>query len=174
MLLELLDPAVGRASPARAFERERLGDDSDGENSPVASGLGDDRSGAGAGASAHPGGEEAHVCAFERFFDVLERFLGRGAPDFGARSGAETLGDLEPELDSAVCRRGVERLSVGVGDDEVDPLDVGPDHVGNGIAARATHSDDADPRPKFVDFRPDEIDAHWTHPQISQRFEPTM
>ena len=33
-------------------------------------------------------------------------------------------------------------------------------HVGDGVAAGAADSDDADPRAKLVDFRPDEIDAH--------------
>ena len=54
----------------------------------------------------------------------------------------------------------VERLGIGVGDDEIDALDVGVHHVGDGVAAGAADADHADPRAKFVDFRPDEIDAH--------------
>ena len=38
------------------------------------------------------------------------------------------------------------------------------DHVGDGVAAGAADADDADPRAKFVDFRPDEIDAHGQTP----------
>ena len=102
------------------------------------------------------------------------RFFGGGAADLGPRTGAEALGDLEAELDAAVGGRGVERLRVGVGDDEIDALHVGADHVGDGVAARAADADDADPRAKFVDLGPDEIDAHVPKPpQAAQRVEPS-
>ena len=100
MLLQLLDARVGRAAAARAFERERLGHHADGQDAAVARRLGDDRRGAGAGAAAHAGGDEAHVRAFERFLDFLERLFGGGAADLGPRSGAEALRDLEAELDA--------------------------------------------------------------------------
>ena len=154
------DAGVGGAAAARAFERERLGDHADGQDALVAGGLGDDRRGAGAGAAAHAGGDEAHVRAFQRALDLFERLFGGGAADLGPRAGAEPLRDLEAELDAAVGGRGIERLRVGVGDDEVDALDVGPHHVGDRVAAGAADADDADPRAKLVDFRPDEIDAH--------------
>ena len=153
-------PASAERRAARAFERERLGDHADGQDALVARGLGDDRRGAGAGAAAHAGGDEAHVRAFERCDDLVERLFGGGAADLRPRAGAEALRDLEAELDPAVGGRSVERLRVGVGDDEVDALDVGAHHVGDGVAAGAADADHADPRAKLVDFRPDEIDAH--------------
>ena len=160
-------PAFSRAPAARAFEGERLGDDADGQDALVAGGLGDDRRGAGAGAAAHAGGDEAHVRALERLDDLVERLFGRGAADLGPRAGAEALGDLEAELDAAVGIGIVERLSIGVGDHEIDALDVGAHHVGDGVAARAADADHADPRAKFVDLRPDEIDAHSKPPPIA-------
>ena len=54
----------------------------------------------------------------------------------------------------------VERLGIGIGDNEVDPLHVRSHHVGDGVAACTADADHADPRAKFVDLRPDEIDAH--------------
>jgi hypothetical protein len=45
---------------------------------------------------------------------------------------------------------GVQRLSIGVGDDEVDALNIALDHVGDGVAARTADADHADPGPKFV------------------------
>ena len=132
----------------------------DGEDALVARGLGDDRRSAGAGAAAHAGGDEAHVRAFERRLDFVERLLRGGAPDLGPRAGAEPLGDAQAELDAAVGGGRVQRLGVGIGDDEIDALDVGAHHVGDGVAARSADADDADPGSKFVDFRPDEIDAH--------------
>jgi hypothetical protein len=77
---------------------------------------------------------------------------------------AEPLGDLEAELDTPVSERGVERLGIGVGDDEVDALNVGTHHVGDRIAARSADADDADPRAKLVDLGPHEIDAHGLYP----------
>jgi hypothetical protein len=56
--------------------------------------------------------------------------------------------------------RGVERLGIGVRNDKVDALDVRLHHVGDGVAAGSADADDADPRAEFVDFRPDEINAH--------------
>ena len=67
-----------------------------------------------------------------------------------------------------IGRRGVERLRVGVRDDEVDALDVRADHVGDGVAASAADADDGDPRPKLINFRPDKIDAHGPNPLQAQ------
>ena len=164
VLLKLGDAGIGRAAAARAFEGERLGDHADGQDALVARSLGDDRRSAGAGAAAHAGGDEAHVRAFERLHDLVDRLFGGGAADLRPRAGAEALGDLEAELDPAVGGRIVERLGVGVGDDEIDALDVGAHHVGDGVAARAADADHADPRAKLVDLRPDEIDAHVPKP----------
>ena len=61
----------------------------------------------------------------------------------------------------------VERLSIGVGDHEIDALDVGAHHVGDGVAAGAADADHADPRAKLVDLGPDEIDAHVPKPPPS-------
>ena len=160
MLLQLVDAGVGRAAAARAFEAERLGDHADGEDAAVARRLGDDRRRAGAGAAAHAGGDEAHMGAFERRLDLGQRLFGGRLADLRPRAGAEALGDPEAELDLAVGEAVVERLRVGVGDDEIDALDVGVDHVGDRVAAGAADADHADPGPKLLHFRPDEIDAH--------------
>ena len=120
VLLQLLDARIGRAAAASAFERERLGDDADRQNALVAGSLGDDWSSAGAGAAAHAGRDEAHVRTFESALDLVDRFFGGGAPDLGPRACAEALRDLQAELDPPVGHRGIERLRVRIGDDEVD------------------------------------------------------
>jgi hypothetical protein len=51
-------------------------------------------------------------------------------------------------------------LRVGIGDNEVDALHVGPHHVRNGVAAGTADANHADPRAKLVNLRPHEIDAH--------------
>ena len=74
--------------------------------------------------------------------------------------GNIALGDAKAKLDPPVGGGGVQGLGIGVGDDEIHALDVGAHHVGDGVSARSADADDADPGSKFVDFRPDEIDAH--------------
>jgi hypothetical protein len=59
-------------------------------------------------------------------------FGGRAA-HFGPRAGAEAAGDVGPELDAMLGDRVVQRLRVGVGDDEIDALDLGLDHVGDAL-----------------------------------------
>ena len=78
--------------------------------------------------------------------DLLQRLFGGGAADLGPRAGAEALGDGDAELDAAVGERLRQRLRVGVGDDELDALQVGADHVVDGVAAGAADADDGDPR----------------------------
>ena len=52
----------------------------------------------------------------------------------------------------------LERLRVGVGDQEVDPLDVVLHHVRDRVAARATHADHRDARGQLVHFRRKKFD----------------
>src|SRR6185369_7769669 len=122
----------------------------------------------------HAGGDEAHVRSLERLDDLVECLFGGGAPDLRPRTGAKPLRNLEAELDPAVGGRVVERLRVGVGDDEIDALDIGAHHVGDGVAARPADADHADPRAKLVNLGPDEIDAHGPKPSPKrQRVEPS-
>ena len=123
-------------------------------------GLRDDRSGAGAGAAAHAGGDEHHVRAGEMIADLVDHLLGRGAPDVGLRAGAETFGDLDAHLDDALGLRHGERLRVGVGDDEVAAQQAGRDHVVDGVAAGAADAEHGDPRLELPDVGHFEIDGH--------------
>ena len=52
--------------------------------------------------------------------DILDGLLGRGLADLGLRSGAETFGQLDAELEAMSGARDGKRLRIGVGDDEVD------------------------------------------------------
>ena len=53
-----------------------------------------------------------------------------------------------------------QRLRVGVGDDEVDALQPGRDHVVDGVAAGAADTEHGDPRLQLADVRSFEIDCH--------------
>ena len=120
----------------------------------------DDRRSAGAGAAAHAGGDEHHVRAGEMIADLVDHFLGRGAADIGLRAGAEPFGHLHAHLDDALGLRQGERLRVGVGDDEIDTLQAGRDHVVDGIAAGAADAEHGDARLQLTDVGHFEIDRH--------------
>ncbi len=159
-LLQLGDAGFRAAHPALAFEVERLGHHPDGENPELARHPRDDRRRAGAGAAAHAGGDEHHVGAAEMIADLIDHFLGRRAADIRLRAGAETLGDLNPHLDDALGLGQRERLGVGVGDDEIDALQPGGDHVVDGVAAGATDTEHCDARLEFTDVGDLQVDAH--------------
>jgi hypothetical protein len=54
----------------------------------------------------------------------------------------------------------VERLRVGVGDDEVDTFDLGLDHVRDRVAAGAADTDDRYPGAEFLDRGRSDVNAH--------------
>src|SRR5207244_2540235 len=66
--------------------------------------------------------------------------------DLGPRTGAQTLGDGDAELDPAVGERLAERLGVGIGNDEFHAFQRGTDHVVYGVSARTTDTNDGDTR----------------------------
>ncbi len=98
--------------------------------------------------------------AGEMIADFLDRFLGGCAADFGMRTGAETFGYLQAHLDDALGARGRKRLRIRIGDDEVDALQSGVDHVVDGIAASAANAAHHDPGLKFPEFGRSEIHTH--------------
>ena len=153
-------PWLGDAHAALALEVERLGDDADGQDAELLGALRDHRSGAGAGAAAHAGGDEHHVRAGEMIADLVDHLLGRGAADVRLRAGAEALGDLNAHLDDALGLRQGERLRVGVGDDEIAAEQAGRDHVVDGVAAGAADTEYGDPRLELPDIGHLEIDGH--------------
>ena len=153
-------PDFGRAHAAPAFEVERLCHHADGEDAHLARGLGDDGCSPGAGAAAHAGGDEHHVGAREMVAKFVDDFLCGGRADVGLGAGAETLGDLGAHLHDALGFRHRQRLRVGVGDDEVDALQPGGDHVVDGIAASATDAEHGNPRFQLADVRGGQIECH--------------
>ena len=94
--------------------------------------------------------DEHHVHPVERILDFLDRFLGRGLAHFGAGACAKSAGNVGAELDAFFGGRRTQRLGIGIGDDEVDALDLCLHHVGNGVAARTTDTDDHDLGTKIV------------------------
>ena len=90
-LLQFDDAGFGKAHAALAFELKRLGDHADREGAELPRGFGDDRCCAGAGAAAHSGGDEHHMCASQVIADFIDHLFGGGTPRLGLRAGAKTL-----------------------------------------------------------------------------------
>ena len=144
--LHLLQPGLGDPHAPRALEVEGLGHDANRQQPRLAGGPGDDRRAAGAGAAAHAGGEEHQVEVLQGVQHLLQHLFRRLAADLGLRAGAEAAGGVAAELDAGLARRMLERLGVGVGDDEADALEAGLDHVADRVAAGPADAEHRDAR----------------------------
>ena len=141
---QLGDAALRLLHAAFAFEGEGLCHNRDRECAQLACQRGDDRSGAGSGAAAQAGGDENHVRAFEGFDDLVGVFERGFAADFGAGAGAQSIGELDAQLNLHGRARHAQRLQVGVGHDELDAFQAGIDHAVDCVATASTHADDLD------------------------------
>jgi hypothetical protein len=150
--LHFLNAAVGLIHPVDAFEVERLRDNAYGQNALLAAGLGDDRRGARSGASAHARRNEGHVGAFQILHNFLKAFLGCGLPDFRLRACAQTARDVHAELHAVLREAPLQGLCVRVADDEFASLQIGRDHVVDGVAPGSADADDSDLGSERVKF----------------------
>ena len=149
-----LEAALGLHLPLLAFELERLGDDRDRQRAELAREAGDDRRRAGAGAAAEPGRDEDHVGAVERLDDlvgVLERRLSGRRSDRRRRRAPWSACRRSASLTGAALR--LQRLQVGVGDDELDAVESGLHHAVDGVAAAAADADHLDARAGVLALR---------------------
>ena len=124
-LAQLVEPAGGLHLTLVAFEPERLRHDRDRERAELAREAGDDGRRAGAGAAAEAGRDEHHVGAVERLDQLFGVFERRLAADVRIGAGAEPLGQLGADLQLDRRLIEVQRLQIGVGDDELDAVEPG-------------------------------------------------
>jgi hypothetical protein len=162
-LLQLHNPRFGEPHPALPFEVERLGNNADRQDAEFTCGARNHRGGAGSGAAAHAGGDEHHVSAGQVIADLVDHLLGGGAADVRLRTGAETSGRRHAHLDDVFGPRHGQRLGIRVGDDEVDALQPGADHVIDSVTARAADADadaeNGNPRLQFADVQSLRVNA---------------
>ncbi len=158
--LQFADPRFGQAHAVTTFEVERLGHHADGQDAALAGALGDDRAGAGAGATTHPGGDEHHVSAVQVFADFWRGLFGRGHADFRMGPCAKALGDVDAELDATICLGKGELLRVGVGDDELDAFETRVNHVVDGVAAGPADPEHNDPWLQFLNLGGKHLERH--------------
>ena len=82
--------------------------------------------------------------AFKVAIQFVRRLLGRGAADLRLGAGAESLGDVRPELDAARGLRVQQLLSIRVRHHELDALQVQRDHVVDSVGSAAANTDHGD------------------------------
>src|SRR3954454_4564668 len=93
--------------------------------------------------------------------DLVDHLLCRGSADVRLRAGAEALRHLRAHLHDALGLRHGERLRIRIGDDEIDALQSGGDHVVDGIAAGAADAEHGDPRLQLADVWGSKIECHF-------------
>ena len=153
-LAQRRQPALGLGQPLLAFELERLGDDRHRQRAELAGEARDDGRGAGAGAAAEPGRDEHHVGAGQRLNQAVGVFERGLAADVRIGAGAEAFGELRADLNLDRRRIALQRLHVGVGDDELDAFEPDLHHPVDGVAAAAADADDLDARARAAFHRP--------------------
>ena len=88
--------------------------------------------------------DEDHVGAVERLEDLLGVLERRRSADVRVGAGAQSFRELGSDLQLDVRSVVLERLHVGVRDDELDALEAGARHAVHGVAAPAADADDLD------------------------------
>ncbi len=150
VFLDASEAFFRKGHAARAFKTERLGDHGDGQNVHFLRGPRNHRGCAGSGSAAHASGDEDHVGAFEALADLIHGFFGGFRANVRAGACAKARGRFRAELD-AVFRFGTGKgLSVSVGNDKLDTLQVCLDHVVDGIASGTANTKDQDPGLEFM------------------------
>ncbi len=136
-LAQGVDAVIGIGAPPVALEIERLGDDRDGQDAALARQPADHRRRTRSGPAPHAGGDEHHVRVVQHAQQVVTALFGGGGTDVGLAPRAQPLGQGRAQLQAVGGQRTRQRLGVGVGRDELDPLQAGFDHVVQRVAATA-------------------------------------
>ena len=160
---------VGIGCAAAAFKLERLGDHTDGQNTHFLGDTCNHGRGTGAGAAAHAGGDEQHVCASNGVADVVHRQFS-GVTAFVRFAACAQAGAAQ--LNGFVRSASAQGLGVGVGADELDALHAAVNHVTHGVAATTADADHLDERALVEFFNFHHFDAHG-EPPVSSFVEST-
>lgn len=141
LALELGSAFFGKSSSSWALEDERLGDNANGKDAEFAGHFGDHGGRAGAGSTAHTGGDKDHVAAIENGFDVALALKRGSLADLRIATGTEATGELIAQLKLNVGAALAQGLRVGVHGDELHAFNAFGNHAVDGIRTGATHAD---------------------------------
>ena len=106
--------------------------------------LRDNGCSAGAGAAAHPGGDEDHVGALEHLRNERLGFLGRFLANIRLGACAHAAGQLFADLDLVLALGLFKVLLIRIDCDKFNALDIGRDHAVDNIVAGAADTDHLD------------------------------
>ena len=141
VLAKALDALLGLAKAHVALKREGGCDDSDGEDSEFARGLGDDGSGSSTGSAAHARGDEHHLgLGSEGGLNLGVALEGGLLADFGVGSGSEAFGQGCAKLNFRLNGAVRQRLAVGVADNEIHTANALVLHVVDGVGSAAAYT----------------------------------
>ena len=118
-------------------------------------------------AATHACGDKAHMRPSKMVDDLLDRFLGGGRSDRGARTCAQTFGDFQTHLDLMRRAALLQRLRICVGNHKLDAFELFVDHVIDRVATGATDAKHRDARLQVFALCTDcKVQSHFT----SRRF----
>jgi hypothetical protein len=129
-----------------AFESERAGHDSYGQNTHFPGHFGHNGGPTGAGAAAHTGCYKDHVSAVQGVGNAVPVLHGSGSPDIRVGASPETFGDTGAYLQHRLCLDIGQRLRVSIGANKIHTIDIVFDHMSNGITTTAADADHLDYR----------------------------
>jgi hypothetical protein len=84
------------------------------------------------------------MCAVQVVNDLVDALFSGCTSDFRLRTRAETFGNARAELDDAIRLRHGQCLRIGVGNNEVDTLQTGRDHVVDSVTAATADAENGD------------------------------
>src|SRR5690606_21664964 len=143
--LKLFNAELRRAHAALALEVERLGDDANGEDAPLAGSSRDDRRCARSSATTHASGDEAHMRMSQLVEDFVNALFGSSTANLGLGSGTQTFGNIGTELNHLLGLRHGQCLSVGVRANELHAAQTRIDHVVDGVTTASANTEYRDP-----------------------------
>src|SRR3989442_432982 len=139
--MQLVETLLSLLHPAPAFEVKWFRNYRDCKRAQFGGERCDDRGAARARAATQARSDENHVPAFENLNDFVSIFE-RGLPaHFGIGAGAEPFGQSAAKLNLDRRPRTLQRLQIGIGNNELDAFDAGVDHAIHCVAAAAANTD---------------------------------
>jgi hypothetical protein len=98
--------------------------------------------------------------AIELLHNFFDAFFSRRPAHVGLCARAQAARQLGAELNAARGKIMPQRLIVRIGNDEFHALQIGANHIVNGIPASTTAADDRNTRAQFVIARIAQTDLH--------------